>query len=229
MKMMKRSPHQRGRWLAMTVAVFLLLGCAMPVFAADGNVTYTGDSGNIIFAPGSEYSPTDLFPNFKDVMPGDSLTQPITVENKADKKVKVRIFIRALGAHPDSQEFLSRLRLRVEKSGDNTMEYMFDAAASVPAQLSDWVYLGTLYSGGKVNLNVILDVPPSLDNRYQEQIGYLDWEFLIEEHPVEPSDPEPPKTGDEMQLWLWVGLMGVSLLALLILLLLGKRKPKEEE
>lgn len=215
------------RLFALVCALMILICCATPALAAQGNVTYSGNAGSVIFAPGSEYSPTDLFPNFKDVMPGDSLTQPITVKNQADKKVKVRIFIRALGAHEDSREFLSRLRLRVEKSGDNTMEYMFDAAASVPAQLSDWVYLGTLYSGGKVNLNVILDVPPSLENRYQEQIGYLDWEFLIEEHPAEPTDPEPPKTGDETQLWLWIALMGVSLLALL--LLLSKRKPKEEE
>lgn len=217
------------RLFAFLCALVLLACCATPVLAAPGNVTYSGNSGNIIFAPGSEYSPTDLFPNFKDVMPGDSLSQPITVKNNANKKVKVRIFIRALGAHPDSEEFLSRLRLRVEKSANNTMDYMFDAAASETAQLTDWVYLGTLYSGGKVDLNVILDVPPSLDNTFQEQVGYLDWEFLIEEHPVEPGDPEPPKTGDDMQLWLWVSLMGVSLLALLILLLLGKRKRKEEE
>lgn len=212
---------------AFLCALSLLLSLAVPVFAEDGNVTYSGNSGSIIFAPGSEYSPTDLFPNFKDVMPGDSLTQAITVKNDANKKVKVRIYMRALGAHENSEEFLSRLRLRVEKSANNTMEYMFDAAASETAQLTDWVYLGTLYSGGKVNLNVILDVPTSLDNNYQELIGYLDWEFMIEERKIEPGDPQPPKTGDDFQIWLWVGMMTVSLLALL-LLLLGKRRKKED-
>lgn len=216
------------RKFAILLCALMLLSCVTPVLAAEGNVTYSGNSGSIIFAPGSDYSPTDLFPNFKDVMPGDSLTQPITVKNNADKKVKVRIFIRALGAHPDSEEFLGRLRLRVEKSSNNTMEYMFDAAASETAQLTDWVYLGTLYSGGEVNLNVILDVPTSLDNRHQEQIGYLDWEFLIEEHEVEPDDPEPPKTGDESQLGLWIGLMGLSLVGILLLLILRKREKKEQ-
>ena len=212
---------------AFLCALSLLVSLAVPVFAEDGNVTYSGNSGSIIFAPGSEYSPTDLFPNFKDVMPGDSLTQAITVKNDANKKVKVRIYMRALGAHENSEEFLSRLRLRMEKSANNTMEYMFDAAASETAQLTDWVYLGTLYSGGKVNLNVILDVPTSLDNNYQELIGYLDWEFMIEERKIEPGDPQPPKTGDDFQIWLWVGMMTVSLLALL-LLLLGKRRKKED-
>lgn len=206
----------------------LLLSCVTPVFAADGNVTYSGDAGKFVFAPGSEHSPTDLFPNFKDVMPGDSITQPITVKNDASNKVKVKIYVRSLGAHEDSVEFLSKLHLRVEKSEENTMAYMFDAAASETAQLTEWVCLGTLYSGGEVNLNVILDVPVELDNQYQQQIGYLDWEFMIEEYEIEPTDPEPPKTGDDFQIWIWLGLMIMSLFGLMILILAWKREDKEK-
>lgn len=202
----------------------LLLSCVMQVFAADGNVTYSGDAGKFIFTPGSEYSPTDLFPNFKDVMPGDSIIQPITVKNDASNKVKVKIYMRSLGAHEDSMEFLSQLRLRVEKSEENTMAYMFDAAANETAQLTDWVCLGTLYSGGEVNLNVILDVPVELDNTYQQQIGYLDWEFMIEEFEIEPTDPEPPKTGDDFAIWLWPVLMLLSLCGLTVLILTRKRE-----
>ena len=210
-------------------ACLMVFGCVFPASAADGNVTYSGDAGQFIFAPGSEYSPTDLFPNFKDVMPGDSLTQPITVKNDASNKVKVKIYMRSLGAHEDSKEFLSQLHLRVEKSENNTMAYMFDAAASETAQLTDWVLLGTLYSGGEVNLNVILDVPVELDNMFQQKIGYLDWEFMIEEYPIEPTDPQPPYTGDDFQIWIWVGLMAVSLTAIVILILVGKRRKKEED
>ena len=196
----------------------LLLFCAVPVLAADGNVTYSGDAGEFIFAPGSAYSPTDLFPNFKDVMPGDSITQPITVKNDASNKVKVKIYMRSQGAHEESVDFLSKLHLRVEKSEENTMGYMFDAAAHEKAQLYEWVCLGTLYSGGEVNLNVILDVPVELDNANQQQIGYLDWEFMIEEFAIEPTDPKPPQTGDESQSWLWLVLMIVSLGAIVALI-----------
>lgn len=205
-----------------------LLCCAFPAFAAQGNVTYSGDAGSLIFAPGSEYSPTDLFPDFKDVMPGDSLAQQILVKNDASNKVKVKIYLRALGAHEDSVEFLSQLRLRVEKGDENSMSYMFDAAASETAQLTDWVCLGTLYSGGVVDLNVILDVPVELDNMFKQRVGYLDWEFMIEELPVEPDDPKPPQTGDTSNLWLWGSLAAVSLVALIILIPLGKRKKEKE-
>lgn len=213
---------------AFLVFCVMLLSCVMPVVAAVGNVTYSGDAGEFIFAPGSEYSPTDLFPNFKDVMPGDSILQPITVKNDASNKVKVKIYMRSLGAHEDSVEFLSQLQLRVEKSEENTMAYMFDAAANETAQLSDWVCLGTLYSGGEVNLNVILDVPVELGNDYQQQIGYLDWEFMIEEYEIESGDPEPPKTGDNAQIWLWIGLLVMSLSAMMILVLAWKQRDKEE-
>ena len=209
------------------LAAMLLLSAAMTAFAADGNVTYTGDAGKCIFAPGSEYSLTDLFPNFKDVMPGDSLTQTITVHNKASDKVRIKIYIRSLGAHADSEQFLSQMRLRVEKSANNTMAYMFDAAASQSAQLTEWTLLGTLYSGGTVNLDVILDVPVEMDNEFQNRVGYLDWEFMIEEENVQPGDPEPPKTGDDSPLLLWAGLMALSLV-LLILLLASRKKKKED-
>ena len=209
------------------LAAMLLLSAAMTAFAADGNVTYTGDAGKCIFAPGSEYSLTDLFPNFKDVMPGDSLTQTITVHNKASDKVRIKIYIRSLGAHADSEQFLSQMRLRVEKSANNTMAYMFDAAASQSAQLTEWTLLGTLYSGGTVNLDVILDVPVEMDNEFQNRVGYLDWEFMIEEENVQPGDPEPPKTGDNSPLLLWAGLMALSLV--LLILLLASRKKKNED
>ena len=209
------------------VSLVLLCSCVLPVFAADGNVTYSGDAGNFIFAPGSEYSLTDLFPNFKDVMPGDSLTQAITIKNDASNKVKIKVYMRAFGAHEESVEFLSQLHLRVEKSEDNTMAYMFDAQANETAQLTEWVCLGTLYSGGEINLNVILDVPVELDNMFQEKIGYLDWEFMIEEYQIEPTDPEPPKTGDESNLVLWSVLMVSSAAAMFLLLFFGRKKKEE--
>ena len=211
----------------LTVCI-LALSTVMPVYADDGKVTYSGNAGKFVFEPGSDYSLTDLFPNFKDVMPGDTLTQKITVKNDADNKVKVKIYMRSLGAHEDSVEFLSQLGLKVQKSADNEMAYMFDAAADETAQLTDWVCLGTLYSGGEVNLDVTLSVPVELDNMFQNKIGYLDWEFMIEEFPIEPDDPKPPQTGDNSNLGLWFTLMLCSGAMLIILLVWRKKDEKEE-
>lgn len=203
--------------LIVLTALFLTLSMALPLSAEHGKVTYDGDAGKFVFAPGSQHSPTDLFPNFKGVMPGDTLTQQITVKNDASQKVKVKIYLRSLGAHEDSVKFLSQLALTVRKSEENSMSYMFDAAAGEPAQLTDWVCLGTLYSGGTVNLDVILDVSVTLDNEFQDQIGYLDWEFKVEEFSVDDSDPKPPPTDDATPLW-WIVAAIIPLTAAAIFL-----------
>lgn len=216
---------QKAFILLMTAA--LALSAAVPAFAA-GKVTYDGNAKDFIFAPGSENSPTDLFDNFKGVMPGDSLTQKITVKNDASKEVKVNIYMRSLGAHEDSVEFLSKLHMTVSKSSDNTMAYMFDAAADQTAGLTEWVLLGTLYSGGEVNLDVTLDVPIELGNEYQNAVGYIDWQFKVEEMPVEETDPKPPKTGDDFNLPLYVTLISVSGLLLIFLLVFKRRRQSEE-
>ena len=214
--------------ITLFVVLVLALSSVLPVYAADGKVTYSGNAGNFVFEPGSDHSLTDLFPNFKGVMPGDTLTQKITVKNDANNKVKVKIYMRSLGAHEDSVEFLSQLGLKVAKSEENEMAYMFDATANETAQLTDWVCLGTLYSGGEVNLDVTLNVPVELPNEFQNKIGYLDWEFMIEEFPVEEGDPKPPQTGDNSHMGLWFALM-ISSLAMLIILLVWRKKDKENE
>lgn len=215
------------RILAFVLACFLL---ATTVSAADGNVIYDGMIQGLIFDPGSEHSLTDLFPNFKDVMPGDTLTQKITVRNDQGNHVKVEIYIRSLGAHEESKEFLSQLKLKVATSQDNEMAYMFDAYAHEPAQLSDWVCLGMLYSGGEVNLDVTLEVPVEMGNDFQDQIGFLDWEFMVIEYPVEEDDPKPPaQTGDNTDLTTPVVLMVLSAAAIILLLILRKKNRKEDD
>ncbi len=210
------------------VVLILSLSSVLPVYAEDGKVTYNGNARDFIYEPGSKHSLTDLFTNFKGVMPGDTLTQKITVKNDVSHNVKVKIYIRSLGAHEDSVEFLSQLGLKVAKSEENKMAYMFDAAANETAQLTDWVYLGTLYSGGEVNLDVTLSVPVELPNEFQNKIGYLDWEFMIEEYPVEDTDPEAPPTGDNSQIGLWFAILICSLF-MLIILLVWRKKDKENE
>lgn len=196
-------------------AMLLALSLALPAFAENGNVTYQADAHKFVFAPGSDDSPTDLFPSFKNVMPGDELTQSVVVSNQGNKKTDARIYLRALGAEDGSEEFLSQMTLTVEKNGKTTL---FDAPAGETAQLTDWVLLGTVHPGGKITLNLTLSVPIEMGNEFQDEIGYLDWEFKVEEIPV----TDAPKTGDEYPVAHLAAVLAVSAAALF--LLCGNRK-----
>lgn len=206
----------------------------MTVNSFASSVTYEGQAESFIFAPGSEYSLTDLFTNYKGVMPGDSLTQKITVRNDASNDVKVKIYMRALGAtdlqNPedgiaevsaaDSAAFLSQMTLNVKQDGDSIL---FDAPADQTAQLTDWVCLGTFYSGAEIDLDVTLNVPIEMGNDCQQKIGALDWQFKVEEFPIEKDDP---KTGDNMNFIIPITALFAALAGIAVILL-GKRRRQE--
>ena len=213
----------RNLLLILTV-VTLMMSSTVTAFAT-GTVTYDGNAKKFIFEPGSKYSPTDLFSDFKGVMPGDSITQKVFIKNDVANDVKIRLYIRSLGAKEGSEDFLSKLNLRVSQNGDSNL---FDAPADQSAQLTEWVYLGTFYSGAEIDLDVTLDVPTELGNEYQEAVGYLEWQFKVEELPVEPDDPKPPQTGDTTNSTHYIVLASVSGLVLIFFLALGQRRKQEK-
>ena len=211
--------------LLLLVTVLCVMSFTVHAHAA-GSVTYVGDANKFIFAPGTKDSPTNLFENFQSVMPGDTLTESILVRNDTSHDIKV--YIRSLGAQEDTEEFLSQMNLTVTQKDDSIL---FKASANETAQLTEWVCLGTVYSNAEIPLDIILEVPITMGNDYQNVIGYIDWEFKIEELPEEPSgselpndfhEPEEseggvvalPKTGDSSHVLLYSILMIISSIAL---------------
>ena len=210
--------------VSLLLAAVLLCGLTTAVFAAGGSTaTYSEEAKKFIFTPGTTDYPKDLFPNFKGVMPGDSLTQQIVIKNDAANEVKIKLYIRSKGAEEGSEAFLSQLKLRVDQVGDSNL---YSGTADKTGDLSNWVYLGTIYAGGNIKLNLTLDVPLELDNSFQDAVGYIDWQFKVEEFPKEEDDPEPPQTGDPSELGLYLSVMGIG--ALLLVVLFVTRRRKEE-
>lgn len=197
----------------------VLMSCSA---ALASSVTYVDRKELFEFKPGSEYQVTDLFENFKGVMPGDVLTEEITVKNS--NKEKIRIYMQCkydAYVETDAKDFLDQLKLTVEAS-DKTI---FEAAADEKAQLSKPVLLGTFKQKGKVDLKVTLKVPIELGNEYMNQIGVVPWTFLIEEIP----DDDTPDTGDWFQTGMWAGIAVVIAAAIFFLVIIQKKRRAENE
>lgn len=192
------------RSLALLMIIFMVAAMAVPAFAADSTVTFHGMDKGFEFKPGSQYSTTDLFDNFKGVMPGDTLTEEITVTNVSEDSDFIKLYIRAEQADEEKNplspgvsdtgetvvtmlDFLSQLSMTVW-NGDTSGAPIYEASPDELDGFAEGVYLGTLRKDETVKLNVQLNVPVDLDNKYQFRTGEVTWVFVAELF----DDPTPP-------------------------------------
>lgn len=191
---------------SLLLALPILFSLALPVRAEEtGIVEYR--KGAFSFGPGSLHYPTDLFPELKDVMPGDKVTQRVTIRHKGSKNVSIRLYIKAEGSD-ENADFIRQLKLSAEHRGG---EILYDDGDA--AKVSDWTRLATLAPGGSAHLDLTLTVPADLGNGYENDLGTVVWRFKAEEIPL---NPDSPKTGDNIRLWL--AALTASALTLAVLL-----------
>ena len=197
-----------------TVILLMLMLLLTTTALAASSVTFEGGAENFVFLPGSQFSDSDLFQNYKMVMPGDVLTQRITVRNTSNKQV--RIYMRAEPVDASYRDFLSQMNLQVSCKD----EQIFDAAVSETAQLTENTLLGTFKTAGSTELVVTLTVPLDLGNEYMCTMGIVPWTFLVEEVP----DEDTPHTGDDFELGTWLLAAGMILAAIAVVLVQIKRQ-----
>ena len=236
---------------SLVMMLVLLLGIGAPAYALDGNVTYQGGAEKFVFTPGSGYTDTDLFDGFKNVMPGDELTQTIQVKNGFFGTGSVKIYLRAV-AHDEAanpltysesfEDLAGKDQAGIPGQRDETVATMSDFLSQLSMQvwqdgtciftgspneldgLKNNVLLANVPRGKSVELTVVLGVPLDLGNEYANRVGEVDWVFTAEE-----LDPQGnPKTGDTSNLTLWIVVMVVCLVAVAVVafLILKKKNAK---
>ena len=132
--------------LSLVMIAAALAALTVPALAADAVVRREGTSGLVIETVGSGYTDTDLFGSFKNVMPGDELTEDITVKNSVNGFDYVKLYIRAV-PHDEQGNLLTydeefentdgKDKQNLEGMRDETVATMADFLA----QLSMDVYL----------------------------------------------------------------------------------------
>lgn len=185
---MKKS---RNMISALILALLMTMSMATTAFASS-TITFNGFSSGFEFKPGSEYTETDLFDNFKNVMPGDTVTEDITFTNAATDCDFVNLYMRA-EAHDEAgnplsekvaeqetvatmTEFLAQLSMKVW----NGTDLIYDASPDELDGLKDNTFLGTFRTGDTTTLKVELTVPIELGNQFANRVGEVDWIFHVE-------------------------------------------------
>ena len=177
---------------SLVLMLLVVMSMSVTAFAASPSITFEGFSKGFDFQPGSEYTETDLFGSFKNVMPGDTVTETITFTNSATDCDFVNLYMRA-EAHDETDnplspkvaeketvatmtEFLSKLSMKVW----NGTELIYDASPDQLDGLKSNKLLGTFRTGETATLKVELSVPIELGNEYANRVGEVDWIFHVE-------------------------------------------------
>ncbi|HSR05407.1 MAG TPA: hypothetical protein VLM88_12540 [Proteiniclasticum sp.] len=169
-------------FMLLLVMAFMLSGTAV---VEASSVTYVNQAERFVFVP----IDTDLFENFKGVMPGDKRTQKIDVGN--DSEVPVKIYLKISPVTEEDEAFLKQLKLIIEDSE----EVLFEEMLHQQGEFSEFILLRQLEPGKEMTMDLTLEVPLSMTNDFMNQEAQVEWIFKVEEitgNLPDTENPEPP-------------------------------------
>lgn len=193
-----------------------------PAIAYDGNARQLTVSG--VTASSGE---PDLFPAFKDLMPGDEREQQIEIRATGVKS-QVRVFVRAVVDH-ETAHLLSPITLTATAGDASAGWLQTGTPGSVFARPTQ---IATFTGDGSTVLNLQLSVPTSVGNELADASKTIRWEITAEDDgekiPARPADANKPgllglaATGDNT-LTLLLALLTLAIIAFMAALLLSRR------
>ncbi len=148
------------------------------------------------------YTTSDLFNNFKNVMPGDKRSQTIVLTNKSEAaflsltlsgvehdatdnpihEAVAATWQNAEGTLTDEQilakmkDFLRLMTITIYKDNANGAQLFSGTADTI---IDTGIYLGEITKDAPLTLYVTLDVSTDMDNDYAGKAGEIDWRFDV--------------------------------------------------
>lgn len=219
------------RFLRCIVAVvFCIVTLAAPVraFADTPTIAYDGNARQLTVSGATATSgEPDLFPAFKDLMPGDEREQQIEIRATGVKS-QVRVFVRAV-VDQETADMLSPITL-TSTVGDAPASWL--QAGTPGSVFACPTQVATFTSDGRTVLNLQLSVPTSVGNELADASKTIRWEITAEDDgekiPVQPAGTKKPSlfglaaTGDN-SLALLLTLLTLAIVAFIAALLLSRR------
>lgn len=203
--------------LTMIVALVLVVALAagLGIWATgETNVPtvtyYDGSDGNgarFTFTHTADGSGTNLFPNFSNCMPGDSLTQTIRVQADGKNGVQgAKIYLRAEidgdasakeGSAISYNDVLDHIGMTVSKDGiviaSNKTAKLFSQLDAADGLKSNVFIAEVGPKTDPVDLDVTIDVDPAMGNAFQEAAAHITFVFSVEDNELPPPPLELDK------------------------------------
>lgn len=212
---------------ALLMAAAMLLSMSAAFADKVSTVEYLGHTAGFKFDGGAAkdgitWTGSDLFYGFKGVMPGDELTQEITITNNYSGCDYVDIYMYAM-AHDAQENKMSDKVAAVETEGVDAMNE-FLAQMNMTVQHGSQKIYGTAHPNntekltktgegygvnlgryaykGSTTLTVTLEVPLEMSNEFANRAGEVDWIFVAVEgnNSHDHNHPQPSPTP-----WLYIG------------------------
>lgn len=115
----------------------------------------------------------DFFGNFNSLMPGDSVSDSVSISNKYSSPVSMYFRTESL----QEDELLELIQIQI-KSGDNIL---YDGPLKSET-LSDNYLIGKLMNGEETKIDYTLTVPETLTNQYAMKSTSVKWIFSADLH-----------------------------------------------
>lgn len=219
----------------------------------DGEVNVSsgnGENGQVVFTENAHkfvsLPSDDLFLNFKNVMPGDTVTQNISIKN--DNSDTTDIYLYAL--QMDNSAYISAEEKEIAdelmklmtieltaKNKDNSIYTIYNGPIYGEGnsynmhKAENAILLGTFAKGDSLDITATLKISPELDNRYANAVAKIKWVFTATGEGETPIIPEPPiQTGESKKMvYILVAVVAVALLVIVVLSLLSKKKKNKDD
>mgnify|MGYP000211586958 FL=1 len=203
--------------LTMIVALVLVVALAagLGIWATGEEniptVTYydgtDGTNAHFTFTHTGKGSDTNLFPNFSNCMPGDSLTQTIRVQADGENGVQgAKIYLRAEidgdasakeGPDISYNDVLDHIGMTVSKDGiviaSNKTAKLFSQLDAADGLKSNVFIAEVGPKTDPVDLDVTIDVDPAMGNAFQEAAAHITFVFSVEDNELPPQPLEREK------------------------------------
>lgn len=173
-----------------SLLVLSLLSCfvlASKVEAADLKASYlTYEGKNKTGQANFVLESADLLGNFKEIMPGDQVTQKLTIKN--DSQTQTTISLAVLSTDEFDLSFLEQLTLSLSQ-GANTL---YQGQINEMTQ-DQSISLGEFKKNEEKVYLLRLDVPLTLANAYNGYETISEWTFVATDQPRKPEEPQEPQ------------------------------------